>query len=233
MFVCVYVHRHRLALGAFLVSVALVSLAVPQCVKMSGGVLPDAQSVHIVGILVNAMPTQTLFKMVQYFTLRSAKLALDGVRWMPSKTLNTIICYGMTATVMQCAAYNNVCWHTYHYHDREKMIFQKHDIDGKTGRHTGSVDVDDLSVALADAKVDLEDVRDYHGDDIIVILKDHAGTVQLHHHTHGRIDLEEFKQLVAGCVRRKAEQVITANIRCHTRDNLRHKCTVDRLRKDA
>ena len=202
----VHIRRYRLALGGFLVSIALVSLAVPQVVKMSGGVLPDAKAAHIVGILINALPTQTFFKMVQYFTLRSTKLAMDGVRWMPSKTLNTILCYGMTASIMQCAAYNNVCWHTYHFHDRDKIIFQKHDIDVE-GRHTGMVDVHELKAALSDAKVDLETVRDYHGDDIIVILKDDAGAVQLHHNTHGRIKLDEFRQLIARCAKRKAEKV--------------------------
>ena len=118
--------RYRLLAGGFFVSIALVSLAVPQCVRMSGGVLPAATTQHIAGILANALPTQTTFKMVQYFWLRSMKLALDRVS-PKSKTLNTIISYGMTATIMQCAAYNNVCWHTYNYHDREKIIFQKHD----------------------------------------------------------------------------------------------------------
>jgi len=40
-----------------------------------------------------------------------------------------------------------------------------------------------------------------------VILKDDAGAVQLHHNTHGRIKLDEFRQLVARCAKRRAEQV--------------------------
>jgi len=179
----------------------VLSLAVPQCVRMSGGVLPAATTQHIAGILANALPTQTTFKMVQYFWLRSMKLALDRVS-PKSKTLNTIISYGMTATIMQCAAYNNVCWHTYNYHDREKIIFQKHDRN-----RDGSVTMQELREALSDAKVELEDITQHYGNDLVVVLKDHAGTVQLHHHTHGRIALDEFKQLVAGCAKQKALQI--------------------------
>ena len=99
---------HRLAGGGLVVSFALVILAVPQACRLSGGVLPMAGALDIAAILLKALPTQTLFKTVQYFCLRSIKFALDGVSWMPSKTLNTIVSYGLTATVMQCAAYNNV-----------------------------------------------------------------------------------------------------------------------------
>ena len=99
---------HRLVAGGFVVSFALVILAVPQACRLSGGVLPAANAVDIAAILGRALPTQTMFKTVQYFCLRSIKFALDGVSWMPSKTLNTIVSYGLTATVMQCAAYNNV-----------------------------------------------------------------------------------------------------------------------------
>lgn len=198
---------HRLVCGGFLVSIALVTLAVPQCIKLSGGILPPPTTVHIIGILLNAMPTQTFFKLVQYFWLRSAKMTLDSVSWMPYKTLNTIMSYGMTASIMQCAAYNNVCWNTYHYHDREKIIFQKHDTDSK-GHHTGSVGLHELRGALADAKVELEDIKNYKGDDIIVVLKDQAGVVQLHHHTHGRINLGEFKLLLQRCAKRKAEKIL-------------------------
>ena len=55
--------------------------------------------------------------------------------------------------------------------------------------------------------MELQAIQDLHGDDIIVILKDDAGVVHLHHHTHGRINLSEFRQLVDRCRKRKAEQV--------------------------
>ena len=42
-----------------------MSLAVPQVVRMSGGVLPAATTQHITGILANALATQTTFKVVQ------------------------------------------------------------------------------------------------------------------------------------------------------------------------
>jgi hypothetical protein len=57
--------RYRLVAGGLLVSIALVSLAVPQVVRMSGGVLPAATTQHITGILANALATQTTFKVVQ------------------------------------------------------------------------------------------------------------------------------------------------------------------------
>lgn len=59
--------RYRLVAGGFLVSIALVSLAVPQIVRMSGGVLPAATIQNITGILANALVTQTTFKVVQVF----------------------------------------------------------------------------------------------------------------------------------------------------------------------
>ncbi len=59
--------RYRLVAGGFFVSIALVSLAVPQVVRMSGGVLPAASTKHIAGILTNALATQMTFKVVQVF----------------------------------------------------------------------------------------------------------------------------------------------------------------------
>ena len=39
---------------------------------------------------------------------------------MQSKSLNTVISYGLTATVMQCAAYNHAISETYKYYKKGK-----------------------------------------------------------------------------------------------------------------
>jgi hypothetical protein len=168
---------HRLVAGGFVVSFALVILAVPQACRLSGGVLPAANAVDIAAILGRALPTQTMFKTVQYFCLRSLKFGLDGLSWMPSKTLNTIVSYGLTATVMQCAAYNNAIKNTYAHYGLAQLIFYKYDKN-----HNGSIDKKELAAALKDAKCSAEDSA--------AVMAEFGG---------GKIGLPEFKQLIAKC----------------------------------
>jgi len=166
----------RLAMGGFIVSVALVSLAVPQAVTLSAGVLPPTS---IFPILQSALPTQTLFKTVQYFSLRTIKRCLDSVAPDFSVT-NTIISYGMTATVMQCAAYNDAIHRVYAYHGREEMIFYKYDKD-----RSGRINPKELELALADVNFESADPN--------------ALFREFDVNADGYLDLAEFKLLLKHC----------------------------------
>ena len=178
---------HRLMVGGFVVSAALVVLAVPQAVRLSGGVLPTASAVDILRILINALPMQTIFKTIQYFSLRSIKFGLDGLVWMPYKTLNTIVSYGLTATVMQCAAYNNAIMNTYRYYGLPQLIFHKYDVD-----NSGFIDMRELKAALKDAKADDCDA------DVIM--------AEFDTNKSKRIELDEFKLLLEKCRGLKAQR---------------------------
>ena len=166
----------RLAMGGFIVSVALVSLAVPQAVRLSAGVLPPTS---IFPILQSALPTQTLFKTIQYFSLRTIKRCLDAVA-PDFDVTNTIISYGMTATIMQCAAYNDAIHRVYAYHGREEMIFYKYDKD-----RSGRINPKELALALADVKFGSADAN--------------ALFQEFDVNRDGHLDLAEFKLLLKHC----------------------------------
>jgi hypothetical protein len=173
----------RLAMGGFVVSVALVSLAVPQAVKLSAGVLPRTS---VFPILKSALPTQTLFKTLQYFALRTIKKGLDSLA--PGiGTVNTIVSYGMTATVMQCAAYNDAIHRVYAYHGREEMVFYKYDKN-----RSGRINPMELEHALADVKLATADVS--------------ALFHQFDANKDGNLDLVEFKLLLKHCEALKAQR---------------------------
>jgi hypothetical protein len=93
-----------------------------------------------------------LFLLPQYFSLRSIKLGLDTVA--PGMAIvNTIVSYGLTATVMQAAAYNDIIMRTYRFHGLAEILFLKHD-SGRSGKiHTAEV-----KLALNDAKMDGDDI---------------------------------------------------------------------------
>ena len=173
----------------FLVSTVLVVLAVPQAVSVSGGALPNPNTKDMFHILVNALPMQTMLKITQYFSLRSIKRALDGVSWMPSKELNTIISYGLTATVLQCAAYNNCIRHTYKHFDRAVITFHRYD-----NNRSGTIGASCLKQALNDAKVDGKDAKE----------------VLCEYKPSGDIDLATFMMLVERCRARKEERGVPA-----------------------
>lgn len=103
----------RLALGGFINSIFLVVLGASQTVNLSKGLLPTATFTDIFLILVRSLPMQTILKTIQYFSLRVMKNGFDKVSWMPNKTINTLVSYGLTATILQCAAYNNLIMNTY------------------------------------------------------------------------------------------------------------------------
>jgi len=170
----------RLALGGCAVSTALVCLAVPQAIRLSSGALPTATADDLLTILASALPTQTCFKFVQYFSLRSIKRGLDSIN-PDYAALNTIISYGMTATIMQAAAYNDAIKRTYSYYGLLDMIFMKH-----TNR-LDEIDSGKLECALRDAKVDMADARAVIGD------------------RRGLFTLTEFKEIV-----KKSEELTRA-----------------------
>lgn len=103
----------RLALGGCINSIFLVVLGASQAVNLSKGLLPTATFSDIALILLKALPMQTVLKTIQYFSLRVMKNGFDKVSWMPNKTVNTLVSYGLTATILQCAAYNNLIMNTY------------------------------------------------------------------------------------------------------------------------
>ena len=104
---------HRLALAGCVNAMFLVTLGAPQAVNLSKGLLPKATPTDVLLILLKALPMQTMLKTIQFFFLRVLKNGLDKVPWMPNKTVNTLISFGLTATILQCASYNNVIMNTY------------------------------------------------------------------------------------------------------------------------
>lgn len=189
----------RLAAGGFVVSGALVTLAVPQAVKLSGGVLPTPTTASMLAILKSSLPTQTCFKTLQYFSLRTFKRSLDVVNpaW---GSLNTILAYGCTATVMQSAAYNHAIKSTYNHHGLASLVFKKYEAKGGG---SGRIEHGNLKAALRDAKV-----ADVDAAAVLVNLEapsyDNGGggggdcdsTAPAEPWS---LDLEEFKRLVDTC----------------------------------